>query len=276
MPIFINNKPLDTFNFSGGECHVNVTIDKHCEQITVLALLLNSNDIMNLLLCVDAIRRASAIVKINLTIPYFPYGRQDRVCNPGEALSVKVMADLVNSLNCHSVTIYDPHSDVTPALLNKCKVISLEEIVANSLVGKLISEMKLTLLSPDAGAEKKIMATAKRVSITDCMVGIISASKVRDTRTGEITATRIHGEVEDKNFIILDDICDGGRTFIEIAKLLKEKKANSVYLYVTHGIFSKGLEILKSHFKHIYCYHTMLSHDEIDPSFLTILQSARA
>jgi len=275
MTIFINNKALETLTFSGGESHVRITPADISDKTTIMALLHNAKDIMNLLLAVDAIRRINSHTQIDLTIPYFPYGRQDRVCNPGEALSIKVMAELVNSLNCHSVTIYDPHSDVTPALINHCKVISLGDIVANSQLATVIHERKLTLLSPDAGAEKKLHAAAKKLLKAECRVEVVCASKTRDISTGEITASNIHGATEGKDFIILDDICDGGRTFIELAKILKENKSGDVYLYVTHGIFSNGLGLLQEYFKHVYCYHTLLNEDQIDHSFLTILQSSQ-
>jgi ribose-phosphate pyrophosphokinase len=74
------------------------------------------------------------------------------------------------------------------------------------------------------------------------------------------------------NLIILDDICDGGQTFVELAKHLKAQGAKAIYLYITHGIFSKGLSVLKQHFEHVYCYHTMLKAAEIDRDFLTILE----
>lgn len=271
MPIYVNNKTVETFNFYGGECHVKINPFEINHATEVLAYLNHSNDIMCLLLTVDAIKRANANTIINLTIPYFPYARQDRVCNPGESLSVKVMADLINNLHCASVTIYDPHSDVTPALLNNCKIVSLADIVANSRLEHEIKYENLALVSPDAGAEKKIRELGKRLSSHAQMIPVICATKVRETLTGEIIATEVQANVERKNLIILDDICDGGRTFIELAKVLKSRGAENIYLYVTHGIFSQGLDVLKNHFKHIYCYHTMLQKNNIDNSFLTVL-----
>jgi ribose-phosphate pyrophosphokinase len=270
MGIFINSKAVDMFKFSAGECHVKIFPQDIKENIEILANLYSSDDVMSLLLLVDAIRRISLHADINLTIPYFPYARQDRVCNVGEALSVKVMADIINSLNCTSVTICDPHSDVTPALLNHCRIITLAEIVANSFLAQKVMDDNIILVSPDAGAEKKVYATAKKIS-SHKMIDVLCARKTRDTLTGNITSTEIYGEVENKNLMILDDICDGGQTFIELAKLLKQRGAKDIYLYVTHGIFSKGLVTLQEYFKHIYCYHTLLSSEKIDLNFLTII-----
>jgi len=264
MPILVNNKPLDVFQFSGGECHVKINVADISEKTSITAQLNSSDDIMRLLLAVDALRRVKPATSIVLTIPYFPYARQDRVCNEGESLSVKVMADMINGMHCAEVVIYDPHSDVTPALLNNCRIVSQAEIVANNL-GKTIADKKLALVSPDAGAEKKTRITGKLTSAE-----VFCSSKTRDTKTGNITATQVYGNVSGRNLLVVDDICDGGRTFLELSKALKDGGAGDIYLYVTHGIFSQGLGELSKHFKHIYCYHTMLPEGDATSSVLTI------
>ena len=273
MTIIVNDNAINFMKFPGGECHVKLSTLDIGKQTEIFASLNNANDIMSLLLTVDAIRRINPVSEIFLTIPYFPYARHDRVCNEGEPLSVKVMADLINSLQCSKVTIYDPHSDVTPALLNRCNSVSLADIIAKSQLIHVIQQKNLVLLSPDAGAEKKIRTVAKKISKKENMLEVLCASKTRDTLTGNITTTQIHDDVNGRNFIILDDICDGGRTFIELAKLLRELNAGEIYLYVTHGIFSQGLNVLKDYFSHVFCYHTMLKPENIDTSFLTILGS---
>ena len=272
MSISVNNKLLNSFKFLGGECHIKIDVADIGDKTEIISHLNSSDDIMCLLMAVDAIRRVNSNTAIHLTIPYFPYARQDRVCNEGESLSVKVMADIINNLHCAKVTIYDPHSDVTPALLNNCHIISLAEIVASSRLSKNIIDKKLALVSPDAGAEKKTRTLAKHLSTAEQAVEVFFSSKTRDTLTGNITATEIHGNVHGRNLVIVDDICDGGRTFVELAKALKDADAGDIYLYVTHGIFSQGLSELARYFKHVYCYHTMLSDAEIDSSILTILR----
>jgi ribose-phosphate pyrophosphokinase len=271
MSILVNQKLVSFLKFSGGECHIKLPDFEVAENTTILANLNSSDDVMSLLLVVDAVRRINPSTKIALTIPYFPYARQDRVCNEGEALSVKVMADLINSLNCASLTIYDPHSDVTPALLNNCRVVSVADIISKSFLAKEINTKNLLLVSPDAGAEKKVRMVAKKLASAGILVEVLCATKSRDTMTGNITSTTIHGDVKGKNIMIVDDICDGGATFIELAKLLKEQGAGDIYLYVSHGIFSKGLAVLGEHFKHVYCYHTLLQSESVNESFLTVL-----
>ena len=271
MSILINNTPIKTFNFPAGESHVCLSTNNLSENTVIKAFLHGANQIMELLLTVDAIRRLQPQTKIELTIPYFPYARQDRVCNQGEALSVKVMTDLINNLKCDRVTIVDPHSDVTPALLNNCQVVTQADILSKSELVTRIKEENWALIAPDAGAEKKIHDVAKSIAEKNFSPDVFWAGKVRDTQTGKISETTFYGDVEGRKVLIIDDICDGGRTFIELAKLLQDKGAKEIYLYVTHGIFSKGLDILKPYFQKIYCYNSMLPTSTKDLSFLTIL-----
>jgi ribose-phosphate pyrophosphokinase len=269
--IIVNKKRVDAFNFPGGECHLKIITDCITDDTHIYAYLDGSDEIMRLLLSVDAIRRVNPLTRITLTIPYFPYARQDRVCNRGEPLSVKVMAELINSLGCDLVEIFDPHSDVTPALIKNCVITCLTRIIVRSELINMLREKKISLLSPDAGAEKKVSQLAKYLSGYDRSTDVVLASKVRDTRTGQITSTTVHGDFDGKDIMIVDDICDGGRTFVELAKVLVSGGAGRLYLYVTHGIFSKGLDELKLYFSNIYCCHTMLDLSKQDPDLLTIL-----
>lgn len=267
MPIKVNKKYIKHFNFSGGECHVSIADIAIDEETEVVARLYSSDDVICLIMTVDAIRHKSPDTEINLVIPYFPYARQDRVCNEGEAFSVSVMAGLINALQCKSVTVYDPHSQITVDLLNNCHVVSQADLLENSIVATGIKSKGLSVVSPDAGAKAKTKEIADRLKVE-----AIYCTKTRDTATGIITGTHIPDGVSGRDFIIVDDICDGGRTFIELAKALKEGGANSLYLYVTHGIFSKGLSVLKERFVHVYCHHCFLQSDDIDQQFLTVIE----
>ena len=247
--ITVNQKTIQDFTFPGGEVHVNLAEIEIGNRTTIWAFLDNAEEIMKLLMTVDAVRRLQPNTTIELHIPYLPYARQDRVCNTGEALAVKVMANLINDLRADSVTIYDPHSDVASALVENVKIIQQETLLQE--LAPLIQSKQLALVAPDAGAEKKTLKFAQTLPEgTEVLFG----SKVRNTKTGQITETTVRGDVTGRKVLIIDDICDGGRTFIELAKVLRAQGAEEVYLYVTHGIFSKGLEPLAPHFDHIYSY----------------------
>ena len=158
-----------------------------------------------------------------------------------EAFSLKVVARLINGLGYDRVFTCDPHSDVTPALVEILHIVSQLEMVRSHpglrphFYGKL-----LAIVSPDAGAIKKAFSVAKHIGLP-----LVTASKIRNVETGAITHTEIQNpnQVEGLDALIVDDICDGGRTFIELAKALRAQGASRVYLYVTHGIFSQGLGV---------------------------------
>jgi ribose-phosphate pyrophosphokinase len=254
MPITIHKKDqtlkVESFLFPGGE--VGVKLDSnHLRYITtaapyqtIVARLQSSNDVMELVLVTDALRQIDP-TPICLIMPYVPYGRQDRVCVPGESFSLKAFAGVINSLNYVDVTVVDPHSDVTGAVFNNISIITQLNII-NKWVdfATMVMGNQAIFVSPDAGANKKTSELAKYFNHQE----FIRADKLRDLETGKIKETIVYAnDLTGRTVIIADDICDGGRTFIELAKVLKAKGANKVVLYVTHGIFSKGHnELLKN------------------------------
>lgn len=212
-----------------------------------------NEDILELLLFCDAARRQGNFLS-RLTMPYVPFSRQDRCNNPGEAFSLKVFCDLINGLNFRTVVIHDPHSDVTPALLNNCIVQNQWELLAPLI--RVHVKTPFYLVAPDAGALKKTHKLAQTLKTTDPqrLLGVIESSKERNTATGEITGTVVHASglirsvtVGDQDipitYVIPDDIIDGGRTFTELAKELRGMGAERVHLYVTHGFFTKGKDV---------------------------------
>lgn len=238
--ITVNNGEVkvSVMTFSGGE--IQVKVSEIPFNANIVANLECSDAIIELLLVVDALKRGGAKLG-SITIPYFPYARQDRVCNKGEALSIAVIADLLKGFE--SVVTLDPHSDVLPALMPNLTVIPQHEIAAH-----IPCLEEYVLISPDAGAEKK---TLKLAAIHGNRV--IVATKIRDVTTGNITGTQIHASIDPNcKYLIVDDICDGGRTFVELANLLKVKEVQQINLYVTHGIFSQGYNSFKGLFDFIY------------------------
>ncbi|RJG47487.1 ribose-phosphate diphosphokinase [Motilimonas pumila] len=244
---------VQAFTFSGGEEQIRIECTwSQAERVEIVAQLTSSKAVMQLLMTVDAVKRLFAIQpRIELVIPYFPYARQDRVCQPGEALAVSVMANLINSLQLDRVTVWDAHSEVTGALLNRLQQVPQVDLLLRhtDLVAQL-QQGQLCLVAPDAGASKKVRNTAQQLG---GKVEVIQAEKMRDVATGEITHTAIFGDVRGKSVLITDDICDGGRTFIELAKVLRREGAERVLLFVSHGIFSQGLVVFEGLIDAIYC-----------------------
>lgn len=254
----MNLEDIKMTKFPGGEVHV--TLEAHF--CNLFARITSSDDVMKLLMVTDAYKRMFGGKVFNLYLPYIPYARQDRVANIGEALSTKVFADLINSQNYPSVHVLDPHSDISTALINN--VVVVDSTVFAKAVCKLATHIlkeDYIYVAPDAGCLKKVHNIAKA---TGYHTEVIFCEKQRNTRTGKITGTKVHSDnIEGNNFIMWDDICDGGTTFVEIAKVLKAEGANKVVLATPHGIFSKGLDYVFEYIDEVYCTN---SFKDIDAS----------
>ena len=238
----MNHINLDTVNswkFPGGEVGVKLApLEK--ESTKIYARLRNSDDVMKLVMVNDIADQLYGKVKCygkQLVMPYVPYGRQDRVCSEGESFSLRAFASLINGMGFDKVTVYDMHSLVTKQLIDNCVNISNVAFVLWAM-DKLRLE-KPVLIAPDQGAIPRMTELLKYISAP-----LLNAEKQRDMDTGKIIKYSFEPSVEGEDCIVVDDICDGGATFISLAKLLREKGARSIHLLVSHGIFSKGLDVL--------------------------------
>jgi ribose-phosphate pyrophosphokinase len=203
----------------------------------------------------QALREFSYVENVKLNVPYFLGARSDRKFEAGTSNYLKtVICPIINAQNFSRVTVLDPHSDVLEACLNNYHKHNNHRLVKDALTkidNKDGAQSRICLVSPDAGAYKKIFDVAKEFKIDN----IVTASKVRDIKTGKILRTEIPtlDQHADLKYVIIDDICDGGRTFIELAKAIKGSRPSAkVYLVVTHGIFSAGFKELSQYFEGIY------------------------
>jgi ribose-phosphate pyrophosphokinase len=219
-----------------------------------------------LICCAVASLRELNIEKIHLYTPYFLGSRSDRKFEEGSNNYLKsVICPIINSLDFKSVTVMDPHSDVLEACLNNFNKINNFALVDDALsyiIGEG-EEDQIVLVSPDAGAYKKVFDVAKEFNIEK----IITATKVRDMKTGNILHTKIPvlDQHNDLKYIIIDDICDGGRTFVELAKAIKAGRPTAkIYLIVTHGIFSSGYSQLGEYFEQIYTTNSYKEIKEVE------------
>lgn len=238
---------IKVLKFNGGEMHVKVApIDAYEQPITIVSMPMSSDDLMATLLAIDAIKRTYNPTKLTLNLMYLPYARQDRQCEKGESFSLHVFSNLLNTFKLDKVILNDPHSDVGPALINNATIVDQVQCLqmalqSNPEFSKLMHLPETVIVSPDAGASKKILSVCKHLKKPT----YIRADKVRNTATGAITDTVVLADdLTGVNCVIVDDICDGGGTFTALAQKLKEKNAETVTLYVTHGIFSRGKQLL--------------------------------
>jgi ribose-phosphate pyrophosphokinase len=266
----------ETRTWKGGEEHVRVmeypshhVIEN--EAITIVSRATSSTEVMRILVANDALRRMG-FKSVHLFIPYLPYARQDRVMNLGESLSLKVFTDMINTCKFDVVSVLDPHSDVSMALLNNGNNLSelyydyVRSVMTHIVLTESPKKGKIAVISPDGGAYKKIYKTCENILYKG---DLVICNKHRDLETNEITGTTIGGNVKGKICVIIDDICDGGRTFAELGAALKEKGAEKVFLIVTHGIFSYGEDQIKGPIDHVW---TTDSFRDIESDFITLVK----
>jgi ribose-phosphate pyrophosphokinase len=225
---------------------ITVSITSRLNSFKDLEIIISAN---------QALREFSYVENVKLNVPYFLGARSDRKFEAGTSNYLKtVICPIINAQNFSRVTVLDPHSDVLEACLNNYHKHNNHRLVKDALTkidNKDGAQSRICLVSPDAGAYKKIFDVAKEFKIDN----IITASKVRDIKTSKILRTEIPtlDQHNDIKYAIIDDICDGGRTFIELAKAIKGSRPTAkVYLIVTHGIFSAGFKELAQHFEGIY------------------------
>ncbi|ACO94364.1 putative nicotinamide phosphoribosyl transferase [Shigella phage Ag3] len=207
------------FTFPGGEEHIKIQKAGipvgHVQNVVIDAHIKSSADFVELALLVNAVRglgNVDRLTTFHAYIPYFPYARQDRHCDFGEPLSVKWAAEFINSMNFDRVAIKDPHSHVVTSLINNVHVVPQDYIVRQYL-GWFIRGNNAVLVAPDGGAAKKTEA----LSLSLDGVPVVYGHKNRDTKTGEIIGVSITNPelIKDRYLVVVDDICDGGRTFVE-------------------------------------------------------------
>lgn len=249
--------PYRVSKFPAGEIFLKLEpredqrIDSNAE-VEIVINPISSDDVMKIFLANDALQRLG-FKQIDLYMPYVPYGRQDRVMTHGEPLSLKVFANLINSCNFRKVTICDPHSSVTDALFNNLVVKDISAWLSVQ-IAKIKDDnpnASIGLISPDAGAVKRTIMASELSGVPVSSI----ATKERQSN-GDIKINLNFNGVVPNVAIISDDICDGGKTFIELAKVLKEEHGvQKVYLIVTHGIFSKGLSVFDGLLDEVFAYN---------------------
>ena len=257
-PLGPNSIAYSSFTFSGGEPHIKIESDLNdVEEVTITSRIKSFNNFGLLLCAIDALKRMN-IKMIHVFIPYFPAARQDRVMVSGEPLSVKIYAEILNHLNLASVTVFDPHSEVTPAVIDRCQAIPNHVFVKKVMehIGK-----EVVLISPDGGALKKVYKVSEFLG----GIEVIECSKKRNVKNGQLEGFRVYEEdLRGKDCLIVDDICDGGGTFLGLAQELKNKNAGNLYLAVSHGIFSRGFEELNRFFSKIYTTDSFRNVNEVE------------
>jgi ribose-phosphate pyrophosphokinase len=245
QPMTGSSLAFESFSFAGGEPHIRIAPVASGTPVSVTTRIRSFNDLGLLLLAVDALQRMNVRLT-TLVLPYFPAARQDRVMVTGEPLSVKVVARLINALDFEQVLVFDPHSEVTAALIE-----DVQPVPNHRFIEQVVAQLpeNIRLISPDGGALKKIYSLSKALG----GLPVTEGSKSRDVVSGKLTGFQVYAEdLAGQPCLVVDDICDGGGTFLGLAEVLKSKGAGDLYLAVSHGIFSRGTADLLQTFRKVF------------------------
>ena len=191
-----------------------------------------NDNLMELLICIDALRRASA-TRITAVLPYFGYARQDRKPGPRTPISAKLVANLITTAGADRVLAVDLHAGQIQGFFD----IPTDNLYAAPVMAADIlhhsSSDNLMVVSPDVGGVVRARALARRLDNAPLAI----VDKRRD-KPGQSEVQNIIGDVKDRNCILIDDIIDSGGTLCNAAAALMEAGAASVTAYLTHGVLS--------------------------------------
>lgn len=244
---------INLSKFPDGEIKLNVVnnvrqADCFIIQSTCRNNLFNTSvndNIMELFIMIDALKRGSA-KSVNVIMPYYGYQRQDRKDYSRAPISASVISRCLESLNVNRVIVYDLHANqISGFFSNLCPLDNLyaesyfinyikKNIIKNNIFNNIFNITDTIIIAPDAGALK----CNYRVSLKlKCASGSIFKNRNKD---GIIDNMLLMGDVNNKNIIMIDDMIDTAGTICEASKLLKSKGAKCIYVFATHGLFSKN------------------------------------
>jgi ribose-phosphate pyrophosphokinase len=230
-----------TFVFPDGQPHVEIVSppDACKDPVTIETAIRNPNELFQLLVTKDALESVGCYA-VSLDIRYLMGGRMDRRIGIGHACTLNVVAKtLLRGAGFKQIRVLDPHSSATNALLGAKSVYPLRAVRS---VLQNYDPHSTYILAPDAGSKPRVIELLKADSR---VFTVIQGAKKRDPETGALSGFEIlqKPDLRGRTVLIVDDICDGGRTFAGIAQEAFILGAEHVDLYVTHGVFSKPLPL---------------------------------
>lgn len=222
--IWVNGKEIAQEHFSAGELKIKL-FGCGKERMDIVWHYENDAELFTIMCIRDYYANHKAI----LYIPYLPHARMDRVKNPEDVFTLRTFARVINSMNFERVYVWDAHSNMGPALIDRCHDVNALTWIQEAITQLGYAKDNICLFFPDEGAQKRYGTMFPDYKQA---FGI----KNRNWETGKIEGYMIVGEdnVKDNHILIIDDICSYGNTFVKAAEVLHEAGANGIDLYVTH------------------------------------------
>jgi len=217
-------------NFTDSETYVKIEENMRGQDVFIIQSTCQpvNNNLIELLIMIDAIKRASAD-RITAVIPYFGYARQDRKTESREPISAKLVANLITAAGANRVLTIDLHADQIQGFFD----IPVDHLLALPLIANYFKEKAiedLVVVSPDIGAVKINTKLANKLGVPIVM---IVKQRSEHEKIGEM---KILGDIKNKNVVMTDDLISTAGTLINAAKILKENGAKKIYLSCTHPV----------------------------------------
>ena len=219
--------------FADGEIYIEINENIRGNSIFIIQSVSSpaNDNLMELLLCIDALKRSSA-KNITAVIPYFGYARQDRKVVPRTSISAKLVSNLITKAGADRVVTVDLHSGQIQGFFD----IPVDNLFGTPIfarhVKKNIKGKNLICVAPDVGGTQRARALGNLLN-----VGLAIVDK-RRPKPGQSQVMNVIGNVKDKTCIIVDDLIDSGGTIVNAAKALKDRGAKNVYVNITHGVLT--------------------------------------
>ena len=231
----LKNKLVNTSirTFADGEIYIEINENIRGNSIFIIQSVSSpaNDNLMELLLCIDALKRSSA-KNITAVIPYFGYARQDRKVVPRTSISAKLVSNLITNAGADRVVTVDLHAGQIQGFFD----IPVDNLFATPIFAKhikrKIKSKNIICVAPDVGGVERARALGKKLD-----VGLAIVDKRRPS-PGKSQVMNVIGNVKNKICILTDDIIDSGGTIVNAADALLKRGAKEVHVYATHGVFS--------------------------------------
>ncbi len=250
-------------NFADGEIYIEINENIRGNSIFIIQSISSpaNDNLMELLLCIDALKRSSA-KNITAVIPYFGYARQDRKVVPRTSISAKLVSNLITKAGADRVVTVDLHAGQIQGFFD----IPVDNLFATPIfvrhIKKNLKKRDLICVAPDVGGVERARALGKVLN-----VGLAIVDKRRPV-PGKSQVMNVIGNVKNKTCIMVDDIIDSGGTIVNAAKVLIDKGAKEVFVYITHGVLSGNAveKINKSKIKQLIVTDTINNEQKVKKS----------
>ena len=258
---YLKNKLVNSSirKFSDGEIYIEINENIRGNSIFIIQSVSSpaNDNLMELLLCIDALKRSSA-KNITAVIPYFGYARQDRKVVPRTSISAKLVSNLITMAGADRIVTVDLHAGQIQGFFD----IPVDNLFATPIfsrhIKRKIKSKNLICVAPDVGGVERARALGRKLD-----VGLAIIDKRRPS-PGKSQVMNVIGNVNGKTCIIVDDIIDSGGTIVNAAQALKKRGAKEVHVYVTHGVLSGEAvnKIKKSKIKNLVVTDTIDNSDK--------------